>query len=119
MAPDVIRLQGLRGFGHHGVLPSERQDGQVFVIDVVLDVDVGGAAASDDLADTVDYAAVAADVIAIVEGDPVNLIETLADRIARTVLSRGPVRQATVTVHKPQAPVGVPFGDVSVTVTRR
>lgn len=116
---DTIRLQGIRGYGYHGVLPEERRDGQEFVVDVALSVDATRAASSDNLADTVDYSAVAGDVIALIEGEALNLIESLADRVAAVILGRNLVSQVTVTVHKPQAPVGVSVSDVSVTITRQ
>jgi dihydroneopterin aldolase len=100
------------------VLPEERRDGQDFVVDVVMSFDTRPAAGSDDLALTVDYAAVSADVVAVVAGDPVDLVETLAARIADAVLAHARVERVEVTVHKPQAPVGVPFDDVVVTISR-
>jgi dihydroneopterin aldolase/2-amino-4-hydroxy-6-hydroxymethyldihydropteridine diphosphokinase len=115
---DRISLHGVRARGFHGVLPDERVQGQDFVVDVLLDVDLSRAAASDDLAHTVSYAEVAADVVALVEGEPLDLIETLAHRVADAVLARPLVEAVEVTVHKPQAPVGVPFGDVAVTIRR-
>ena len=118
MTTDRIELTGLRGFGRHGVLAHERADGQTFVVDVSLAVDARRAAASDDLADTVDYGAVAAAVVSLVEGEPLDLIEALAGRIADHCLRSDGVSGVTVTVHKPQAPIAVPFADVSVTITR-
>jgi dihydroneopterin aldolase len=115
---DRIELLGLRALGHHGVLDRERRDGQEFIVDVVLAVDTRPAAASDDLADTVDYGAVASDVTTIIEGEPVNLIETLANRIAAAILQRPLVRAVEVRVHKPHAPIAVAFDDVIVTVVR-
>lgn len=115
---DRITLTGLAARGFHGVLADERREGQDFVVDLVLDVDTRAAAASDDLADTVDYSVVATAVVDVVTGEPVDLIETLAARIADTVLATPGVDAVKVTVHKPQAPVGVPFGDVTVTITR-
>lgn len=115
---DVIRLIGLGGVGRHGVLPEERRAGQLFKVDVVMDVDTRAAAEGDDLTQTVNYAEVAADVIGLVEGEPVNLIETLAARISDAVLARPAVQRVEVTVHKPEAPVGVPFDDVQVTIVR-
>jgi dihydroneopterin aldolase len=115
---DRVALRGLRGFGRHGVLPAERSLGQWFVVDVELGLDTRLAAAGDDLGETVDYSAVAADVVALIEGEPVNLIETLAQRIAESCLARPGVMQVEITVHKPGAPVSVPFDDVSVTITR-
>lgn len=115
---DRISLTGLRVRGNHGVFEHERRDGQDFVVDIALDVDVARAAGSDDVTDTVDYGVLAETVAAIVAGDPVNLIETLADRIAVAVLDDARVASATVTVHKPQAPIPLTFGDVSVSVVR-
>jgi dihydroneopterin aldolase len=104
--------------GHHGVLPEERRDGQLFGIDVVLETDVRAAAATDDLAATVDYSVVARQVEAVVSGDPVDLIETLAERIAAACLGHAAASAVEVTVHKPSAPIGVPFDDIAVTVRR-
>ncbi len=115
---DRVALRGLRGYGRHGVLPSERANGQPFLIDVELGLDTRRAAKSDDLTDTVDYAGLADRVVALVEGDPVNLIETLAERIAAMCLEPAGVEQVQVTVHKPEAPVTVAFEDVSVTIMR-
>jgi len=117
-AGDRITLTGLRAFAHHGVFDHERRDGQEFVIDVVAHLDLRGAAANDELAATVHYGELAEQVVAAVETDPVDLIETVAERVAAVVLAHGAVWQATVTVHKPQAPITVPFGDVSVTIVR-
>lgn len=111
----TIRLTGVEAVGHHGVLPQERRDGQRFVVDVELGLERDR---SDDLAGTVNYAEVAAAVVRDVERDPLDLIESLADRIADTLLRLAGVDWLRVTVHKPQAPVGVPFGDVAVSVTR-
>jgi dihydroneopterin aldolase len=115
---DRITLTGVRAFGYHGVLPEERRDGQTFVADVVVEADLSRAGDSDDLADTIDYAAVAQAVVEVIEGEPCRLIETVADRIARAVLASPLVEQVTVTLHKPQAPIPVPFDDVTVTLTR-
>lgn len=117
-APDQIRLLGLRAFGHHGVFAHERVDGQEFVADVTVHLDLRAAAAADDLAATVSYADVAADVVALLAGEPVDLLETLAERIADVILARPPVRAVDVTVHKPQAPITVPFDDVQVRIRR-
>lgn len=115
---DVVRLTGLRVRGHHGVLPQERRDGQEFVVDVELSLDVRAAAAADDLALTVDYGALAERLAAVVGGEPVDLLETLATRLAGVCLAEPLVERATVTVHKPAAPIPLPFDDVSVTVVR-
>ena len=115
---DRIELLGLRAAGHHGVFDHERRDGQEFVVDIVLGVDTRAAAASDDLADTVDYGAVATEVTAIIEGEPLNLIEALAGRIADALLQQRLVQAVEVRVHKPHAPITVAFHDVIVTVVR-
>lgn len=115
---DRISLTGVSATGHHGVLAHERRDGQLFVVDLVLHRDLGPAADSDDLGRTVNYAAVAADVVEIISGPPLDLIEAVAARIATRVLEAYQVGTVEVTVHKPQAPVGVPFNDVAVTVVR-
>ncbi len=118
MSLDLIEIRGLRVRGRHGVLESERRDGQDFLIDAVLGVDTRAAAVADDLAQTVDYAGLSQRLAAIVAGEPVRLIETLADRLAVVCLADPAVREARITVHKPQAPLGRPFGDVSVTICR-
>jgi len=115
---DVIKVSGIRATGYHGVFAHEREHGQEFVVDVSIHTDTSPAARADDLAHTVDYAAVATDVVAIVAGEPVNLIETLAELIARTVLARDFVVAVEITVHKPQADLGVTVDDVSVTILR-
>ena len=116
---DLVVLRGLRGSGRHGWYEWERERSQEFVVDVELVLDTAAAAASDDLADTVDYGTLAADVVAVVEGEPVRLVETLAHRIAQLCLQQDLVDAVTVTVHKPQAPVPVPVEDVAVTIHRR
>ena len=119
---DIIRITGIRATGFHGVFENEREIGQEFVVDVVLHTDTAPAARTDDLAHTVDYAAVAADVVALITGEPVTLIETLAERIARRVGARDFVTAVEVTVHKPQADLWLAGGataeDVSVTIYR-
>lgn len=115
---DRISIRGLRTYGHHGVLEHERRDGQEFLVDVHLDVDTRAAAATDDLALTVDYGTLADRVSAVVAGEAVDLIETLAARIVDVCLADPRVEAAEVTVHKPSAPVAVPFEDISVTIRR-
>ena len=115
---DRITLKGLRCNGFHGVLPEERRDGQVFVVDVVLVLDLAPAAATDDVADTVHYGELAERLAAVVAGEPVDLVETLADRLATVCLSYDRVQRAEVTVHKPSAPIPLSFDDVSVTLVR-
>ncbi len=115
---DRIELRGLLVRGHHGVFESERAEGQDFVVDVALDVDISAAARSDDLADTTDYGALALTIAAIVSGEPVNLLETLADRIATACLADLRVTSVEVSVHKPAAPIPLTFDDVVVTIVR-
>jgi dihydroneopterin aldolase len=115
---DRIALTGLRVRGHHGVLAAERRDGQDFVVDAVLSLDTRAAASSDALQDTVDYGALAAQLADVVSGEPCDLLETLADRLAAVCLTYPQVFEVEVTVHKPQAPIAVAFQDVSVTVVR-
>lgn len=115
---DQLRLVGLEAIGHHGVLESERLAGQPFRVDVTLGADTRTAAGTDRLADTVDYAALATAVTGVVEGEPVNLIEVLAQRIADVCLTDRRVQWAEVTVHKPAAPLQVRFQDVTVTICR-
>lgn len=115
---DRVALRGLRARGHHGVYPQEREEGQTFVVDLVLGLDVREAAATDDLTKTVHYGIVAEEVTALVQGEPVNLIETLAERIAQACLKHEEVLEVEVCVHKPDAPITVPFDDVTVTITR-
>ena len=115
---DVLRLTGVRATGHHGVFEHERRDGQEFVVDVVVHLDAAPAADGDDLAQTVHYGVLAEQLVAAVERDPVDLVETLAERLAHVVLAFPAAVRAEVTVHKPHAPITVPFGDVSITVVR-
>ncbi len=115
---DRIALRGVRARGYHGVLPEERERGQTFLVDVVLSVDTRPAAAADDLGSTVDYGSVAAAVSQLVEGEPVALLETLAARIAERCLAEPAVTEVEVTVHKPEAPLTVPFEDVTITISR-
>lgn len=115
---DEIALTGLTVFGRHGVYDHERQDGQEFTVDLRLRLALEQAAASDDVSDTVHYGELAEKVAAVVAGEPVNLIETLAARIADVALDDVRVQGVTVTVHKPYAPIPLTFTDVSVTVHR-
>ncbi|WP_205649351.1 dihydroneopterin aldolase [Agromyces sp. LHK192] len=115
---DRITLTGLRVQANHGVFDFEREQGQVFVVDVVAFVDLAAAAAGDDLERTVHYGVLAEAVVAAVERDPVDLIETVAERVASVALGFGAVDEVEVTVHKPDAPIAVAFDDVAVTVVR-
>lgn len=115
---DELSVHGIRCYGHHGVFDFEKREGQVFVVDLTLGVDTRSAAASDDLQDTVDYGSLVANVKDAVERDPVDLIETVAQRIADVCLSDGRVEWARVTLHKPDAPIESEFADVTLTITR-
>lgn len=116
---DTIRLSSVHAIGYHGVFAHEKRDGQPFITDVVLHLDIASAAATDDLSKTADYGAVAETVVAMVTGEPFDLIETLSARTAERILADFPVVAAVeVTIHKPKAPIQVPFGDVSITVFR-
>lgn len=115
---DRVALHGLKARGHHGVFAHEREEGQTFIVDLVLSLDTRATAAGDDLTKTVHYGVVAEEVVAVVEGEPVDLIETLAERIAQQCLKYDAVQQVEVVVHKPEAPITVPFDDVTITITR-
>jgi 7,8-dihydroneopterin aldolase/epimerase/oxygenase len=116
---DRIALRGLRARGRHGVLAAERELGQEFVIDATLFLDTAPAAENDDLTRTVHYGELAEALVKIVEGEPVELIETLAQRLADVCLDNDLVEAVEISVHKPAAPIPVPFGDVVVTIERR
>lgn len=118
MSRDRLALRGLRAFGYHGVLPAERRQGQEFLVDAVLELDTAAAAASDHLDDTVDYSALAARLAAVVSGEPVALVETLAARLAAACLHDGRVAAVEVSVHKPHAPMPATVADVVVSVRR-
>jgi len=115
---DRVSLLGISGTGHHGVFEHERRHGQSFVIDVTLACDTRAAADRDDLARTVDYGAVAAAVLEVIEGPAYDLVETVAQKTADVCLAFEGVVAVEVAVHKPEAPVGVPFRDVVVTIVR-
>ena len=116
--PDSITITGLTVQANHGVYDFERRDGQRFMIDVTIWLDLADAQAGDDLGRTVSYAELADAVAAAVTRDPVDLIETVAERVARVALESPAVERTRVTVHKPDAPLDVQFDDVSVTITR-
>lgn len=115
---DRISITGLEVFAHHGVLETEKQQGQMFVIDTEIALDLSTAARGDNLADTVNYAELAAALSDAAASEPVDLIETLAERLATVALSFTGVNWAKVTVHKPSAPIEATFSDVSVSITR-
>ena len=115
---DRITLTGVRATGYHGVYEHERREGQIFIADVVLELSLADAARSDDVTDTVHYGEFADQVAAVLSGDPADLLETVAQRIADRALAYARVDAVEVTIHKPQAPIAVPFDDVSVTIRR-
>ncbi|HEY6279529.1 MAG TPA: 2-amino-4-hydroxy-6-hydroxymethyldihydropteridine diphosphokinase [Streptosporangiaceae bacterium] len=119
MSLDRVSLVGLRVFAHHGVLAHERRDGQEFLIDAVLWLDTRAAAAADDLSLAADYSAIAGRIVALASGPPVQLIETLAQRLAAGCLAGPGVEEVEITVHKPHAPIPHKFTDVSVTIRRK
>ncbi len=116
--PDRIAVRGIRAHAHHGVYAFERERGQEFRVDAVLELDTSAAAAGDDLARTVNYAELAQDLRAVLTGESVNLLETLAQRLADVCLADDRVEAVEITVHKPQAELGVPFDDVTVSIRR-
>jgi dihydroneopterin aldolase len=115
---DRITLTGLTVFGHHGVFEHEKRDGQEFVVDITIWLDLTRAAAADDLTATVHYGELAELAAGIIGGPPRELIEAVAGEIADRVMVRYPVHAAEVTVHKPSAPIPLTFSDVSVTIRR-
>jgi dihydroneopterin aldolase len=115
---DRIELRGLTVRGHHGVFEHERRDGQDFIVDITVWIDLAAAAASDDLVDTLDYGALAQRAADVVAGPPRNLIETVAAEIADGVMTDDRVHGVEVVVHKPSAPIPLTFGDVAVVARR-
>ncbi len=115
---DRIEITGLRAAGHHGVSEAERRDGQAFLLDIGLDLDLSRPAATDDLADTVDYGSLAARLADEVATTRFDLIEALASHLADVVLSATPARAVSVRVAKPDAPMAVGVDHVAVTLRR-
>ncbi|MBT1175102.1 2-amino-4-hydroxy-6-hydroxymethyldihydropteridine diphosphokinase [Bifidobacterium sp. LC6] len=115
---DTITLTGVSANGTHGVLDFEHQRAQPFIVDATLYLDLAAAGQSDALGDTVDYGRVAKDIVAVIEGEHVDLIEKLAQRIAERILAIEPIAKVDITVHKPHAPITVPFADVAVSISR-
>jgi dihydroneopterin aldolase len=116
--PDRIAVRGVRAHAHHGVYKREREQGQLFRVDAVLEVDTRPAAASDDLELTVNYAEVAQQLHHVLISEPVDLLETLVQRLADVCLAHPLVNAVEITVHKPEADLGVPFDDVTVSIRR-
>jgi 7,8-dihydroneopterin aldolase/epimerase/oxygenase len=117
--PDRIAVHGLTAHAHHGVYGFERERGQTFRVDAVLELDTAPAAAGDDLEKTVNYAELAQALHAVLTGEPVDLLETLAQRLADVCLADSLVDTVEITVHKPEADLGVPFDDVTVSTRRQ
>jgi dihydroneopterin aldolase len=115
---DHIAIRGLRAYAHHGVYAREREHGQIFLVDAVLDLDTAAAAAGDDLTRTVNYAELAQRLHTVLATEPVQLLETLAQRLADACLRYDLVEAVEITVHKPEADLGVPFNDVTVSIRR-
>jgi len=116
---DSIKIIGIKAIGFHGVFPEERRDGQEFIVDAELNLDLVPAGENDDLSKTIDYSKVAELIYNEIIGAPVDLIEALATRISKQILSEfNSVQSVKVTVHKPSAPIAVNFGDVSVSIGR-
>jgi dihydroneopterin aldolase len=115
---DRIELRGLTVRGNHGVFEHERADGQDFVVDITVWIDLGAAAASDDLADTLDYGALAQRAADIIGGPARDLIETVSAEIADDVMTDDRVHAVEVVLHKPSAPIPLTFGDVAVVARR-
>ena len=116
--PDRIAVRGVSAHAHHGVYGFEREQGQTFRVDAVLELDTAPAAAGDDLEKTVNYADLAQRLHGVLTGEPVDLLETLAQRLADVCLADPLVDAVEITVHKPEADLGVPFDDVTVTIRR-
>ena len=115
---DRIELRGLTVRGHHGVYEHERRDGQDFVVDVTVWIDLETAAVTDDLADTFDYGVLAQQAADVVAGPPRKLIEAVAGDIAKRVMADARVHAVEVVVHKPSAPIPLQFSDVAVVARR-
>ncbi|HHU67761.1 MAG: dihydroneopterin aldolase [Corynebacterium humireducens] len=116
---DRIVLTGLECFGHHGVFPEEKREGQPFIVDITCWLEIGPAAATDDLTLTVNYAELAELAVSVVEGEPRDLIETVAVEIAeRAMADFGILHAVEVTIHKPEAPIPRTFADVAVVARR-
>jgi dihydroneopterin aldolase len=116
---DQIRVTGIKAFGYHGVLPHEATEGQDFIVDLLITLDLRAVSLSDDLQETINYADLAQIAHDNIVGDRVQLIERLAGRIADEISAAySQITSVSVTVHKPHAPVTLDFEDISVTITR-
>lgn len=117
-AGDLIELRGIRVFARHGAMPEEQEEGQEFLVDVAVSVDLAQAGETDRLDDTIDYKALAERISAVVSGERWDLLERVARRVAEVVLEHRRAAGVRVTIHKPEAPIGIPVEDVSVTIVR-
>lgn len=116
---DIINVKGIKGFGFHGVFPEETRDGQDFSVDLELHLDLSKPSRSDILEETIDYGSLTNLVVEEITGEPVQLIERLAGRIADRIKELHPqIARLAVTVHKPHAPVSAHVADISVTISR-
>lgn len=116
---DRISLHGIRVFAHHGVYAEEQEHGQIFLIDVDVEIDLARAGATDELADTLDYGRLAAAIASRASAERWDLIERVAERTAELVLEDDRVSAVGVTVHKPEVVLPVPVAEVSVSISRR
>ncbi len=117
---DAILLEGLRFFGYHGLYPEERTLGQRFLVDVTAELDLRNAGRHDEFEETINYQSLYTQVRSIVEGEPMMLIEAVADRTARSILEHfPPVTAVEVTVRKPEATIrGAHLDAIGVRVRR-
>ena len=117
---DVIHMEGFAVHGLHGVLDQEKREGHTFLVDCRLQVDTRSAGRDDALDRTVSYADVAAIVQRVISAPSVDLIETLAARIAEETFAAHPlVRAMTVRINKPTAPIDMDFRNVAIEITRQ
>ena len=115
---DFIEIRRIAGFGYHGLFEDERQNGQSFEVDVKLELKNKRAGKSDLITDAVDYSEVIRVVHLLIVGEPVNLIERLAQIIATVLLDTFPIKSVEVVLHKANAPVGIPVGDIAICIKR-
>lgn len=114
-----IRIDGLEVYAHHGVYPEEKEQGQTFIVDAVLRLETRGAGLTDELEQTVNYGTVCRFINEWMQEHPCNLLEAAAERLAeQLLLTFSPAESVTLEIHKPQAPIGLPFHSVSVRITR-
>ena len=115
---DMIEIEGLRVFAHHGATEEERRKGQIFSLDIRLERDLSRPCQTDDLADTVNYSTVCKRAAAVMTAEDNALIERAAERVAEALLAAFPIDAVGITLHKPNAPIAADFADVAVTIRR-